>query len=141
MNGDYVISNYDTYYELVHNGDTVTGTLLSMFIVSRLENSIRFSYENGVIYTESADYIAQYPVDITHGYSNIGLYSNIVQSKTQPLVCNIPLDSLYKNYFYKNRMLIPCSSQLDKLTFEFLNENSKPLVFNGNIYLLMTFKY
>lgn len=141
MNGDYVISNYDTYYELVHNGDTVTGTLLSMFIVSRLENSIRFSYENGVIYTESADYIAQYPVDITHGYSNIGLYSNIVQSKTQPLVCNIPLDSLYKNYFYKNRMLIPCSSQLDKLTFEFLNENNKPLVFNGNIYLLMTFKY
>ena len=37
-------------------------------------------------------------------------------------------------------MYIPCSSTLDKLTFNFLDENDKELKFNGNIYLLVNFK-
>ena len=52
----------------------------------------------------------------------------------------IQLDSLYNNYFYRNRMYIPCSSTLDKLTFDFLDENGNELTFNGNIYLLVNFK-
>ena len=91
-------------------------------------------------YNTLKDYYSEFPVDITKGYSNIRLYSNIVQSKTEPLLSTIQLDSLYNNYFYRNRMYTPCSSTLDKLTFDFLDENDKELKFNGNIYLLVNFK-
>ena len=50
--------------------------------------------------------VGTYPVDIANGLSNIRLYCNIVGSKTTPLLTDIPMGSLYKNYFYKNRMLI-----------------------------------
>ena len=57
--------------------------------------------------------VSKYPVDITNGLSNIRLYCNIVKGKTTPLLTNVPMDSLYKNYFYKNRMLILCSELSD----------------------------
>ena len=60
--------------------------------------------------------VGEYPVDITNGlYRTYGLYCNIVKSKTIPLLANVPMDSLYKNYFYKNRMLVPCSELLDRI--------------------------
>ena len=76
------------------------------------------------------------PVDITNNLSTLKLYCNIVKSKTKPLLCNINIEDLHKNYFYKNRMLIPCSDQLDRLEYEFRNENDEELSFLGNIYLL-----
>lgn len=79
------------------------------------------------------------PVDITNNLSLLKLYCNIVKSKTKPLLCNINIDDLHKNYFYKNRMVIPCSDQLDRLEYEFRNENDQELSFLGNIYLLITF--
>ena len=82
---------------------------------------------------------SKYPVDITNGLSNIQLYCNIVKSKNTPLLTNIPMDSLYKNYFYKNRMLILCSELLDRIEYESKNENDEPLSFIGNIYLLIGF--
>ena len=101
---------------------------------------LRWKFDDDMYYNTLKDYYSQYPVDITKGYSNIRLYSNIVQSKTEPLLSTIQLDSLYNNYYYRNRMYIPCSSTLDKLTFDFLDENGKELTFNGNIYLLVNFK-
>ena len=59
--------------------------------------------------------VAEYPVDITNGLSNIQLYCNIMKSKTIPLLANVSMDSLYKNYFYKNSMLIPCFELLDRI--------------------------
>lgn len=79
------------------------------------------------------------PVDITNNLSLLKLYCNIVKCKTKPLLCNINIDDLHKNYFYKNRMVIPCSDQLDRLEYEFRNENDEELSFLGNIYLLITF--
>lgn len=101
---------------------------------------LRWRFDDDMYYNTIKDYYSEFPVDITKGYSNIRLYSNIVQSKTNPLLSTIQLDSLYNNYFYRNRMYIPCSSTLDKLTFNFLDENDKELKFNGNIYLLVNFK-
>ena len=69
----------------------------------------------------------------------IRLYCNIVKSKTNPLLVNIPMDSLYKNYFYKNRMLIPCSELLDRIEYELKDENDESLSFIGNVYLLIGF--
>ena len=83
--------------------------------------------------------VAEYPVNITNGLSNIRLYCNIVKSKTTPLLTNIPMDSLYKNYFYKNRMLILCSELLDRIEYELKDENDEPLSFIGIIYLLIGF--
>ncbi|CBK23964.2 uncharacterized protein [Blastocystis hominis] len=83
--------------------------------------------------------VAEYPVDITNGLSNIQLYCNIVKSKTIPLLVNVPMDSLYKNYFYKNRMLVPCSELLDRIVYELKDENGDPLSFIGNVYLLIGF--
>ena len=79
------------------------------------------------------------PIDITNGLSSLKLYCNIVKSKTKPLLSNITIEDLYKNYYYKNRILIPCTEQLDQLTYEFRNENDEELSFLGNIYLLLTF--
>lgn len=101
---------------------------------------LRWRFDDDMYYNTLKDFYSEYPIDITKGYSNIRLYSNIVQSKTEPLLTTIQLDSLYNNYFYRNRMYIPCSSTLDKLTFDFLDENNKELNFNGNIYLLVNFK-
>ena len=83
--------------------------------------------------------VAEYPVNITSGLSNIQLYCNIVKSKTIPLLTNVPMDSLYKNYFYKNRMLIRCSELLDRIEYELKDENNVLLSFIGNIYLLIGF--
>lgn len=79
------------------------------------------------------------PIDITNGLSSLKLYCNIVKSKTKPLLSIITIEDLYKNYYYKNRILIPCTEQLDQLTYEFRNENDEELSFLGNIYLLLTF--
>ena len=101
---------------------------------------LRWKFDDDMYYNTLKDFYSEYPVDITKGYSNIRLYSNIVQSKTEPLLSTIQLDSLYNNYFYRNRIYIPCSTTLDKLTFDFLDENGNELTFNGNIYLLVNFK-
>lgn len=101
---------------------------------------LRWRFDDDMYYNTLKDFYSEYPVDITKGYSNIRLYSNIVQSKTEPLLTTIQLDSLYNNYFYRNRMYVPCSSTLDKLKFDFLDENNNELKFNGNIYLLVNFK-
>lgn len=79
------------------------------------------------------------PVDITNNLSTLKLYCNIVKSKTKPLLSNIPIEDLYKNYFYKNRLVIPCMEQLDRLEYEFRNEGDEELSFLGNIYVLLTF--
>ena len=95
-------------------------------------NDERMLDNTGALYSDN-------PVDITNGLSNIKLYCNVVKSKTKPLLSNIPLEDLFKNYYYKNRIEIPCSDQLDRLEYEFRNEKDEPLSFLGNIYLLLTF--
>ena len=72
-------------------------------------------------------------------YRTYGCIENIVKSKTIPLLANVPMDSLYKNYFYKNRMLVPCSELLNHIEYELKDENDEPLSFIGNIYLLIGF--
>ena len=62
-----------------------------------------------------------------------------MKSKTIPLLANVPMDSLYKNYFYKNRMLLPCSELLDRIVYKLKDENDEPLSFIENIYLLNGF--
>ena len=47
------------------------------------------------------------------------------------------MDSLYKNYFYKNRMLILCSQLLDRIEYELKDENDDPLSFISYMYLLI----
>ena len=96
-------------------------------------------YNDGRIFDNTGALYGDNPVDITNGLSNIKLYCNVVKSKTKPLLSNIPLQDLFKNYYYKNRLEIPCSDQLDRLEYEFRNEKDEPLSFLGNIYLLLTF--
>lgn len=136
----------DLYYILISDKDiSFSASFAPLNKVEQMSGSsdnikLRWRFDDDMYYNTLKDYYSQYPVDITKGYSNIRLYSNIVQSKTEPLLTTIQLDSLYNNYFYRNRMYIPCSSTLDKLTFDFLDENGNELVFNGNIYLLVNFK-
>ena len=99
----------------------------------------RMPFDDGVYYANYGPMVAEYPVDITNGLSNIRLYCNIVKSKTIPLLANVPMDSLYKNYFYKNRMLVSCSELLDRIEYELKDENDEALSFIGNIYLLIGF--
>ena len=136
----------DLYYILI--SDKSVKLNASFNPANKIENveggsdniKLRWRFDDDMYYNTLKDYYSEYPVDITKGYSSIRLYSNIVQSKTEPLLSTIQLDSLYNNYFYRNRMYIPCSSTLDKLTFDFLDENNNELKFNGNIYLLVNFK-
>ena len=136
----------DLYYILISDKSVKSNS--SFDPANKIENveggsdniKLRWRFDDDMYYNTLKDFYSEYPVDITKGYSNIRLYSNIVQSKTEPLLSTIQLDSLYNNYFYRNRMYIPCSSTLDKLTFDFLDENGNELTFNGNIYLLVNFK-
>lgn len=136
----------DLYYILISDKSVKSNSLFNP--ANKIENveggsdniKLRWKFDDDMYYNTLKDFYSEYPVDITKGYSNIRLYSNIVQSKTEPLLSTIQLDSLYNNYFYRNRMYIPCSSTLDKLTFDFLDENGNELTFNGNIYLLVNFK-
>ena len=136
----------DLYYILISDKDiTFSASFNTLNKIEQISGGsdnikLRWRFDDGMYYNTLKDFYSEYPVDITKGYSNIRLYSNIVQSKTEPLLTTIQLDSLYNNYFYRNRMYIPCSSTLDKLTFDFLDENGNELTFNGNIYLLVNFK-
>lgn len=136
----------DLYYILISDKSVKLNSLFNP--ANKIENveggsdniKLRWRFDDDMYYNTLKDFYSEYPVDITKGYSNIRLYSNIVQSKTEPLLSTIQLDSLYNNYYYRNRMYTPCSSTLDKLTFDFLDENNNELYFNGNIYLLVNFK-
>ncbi|CBK23315.2 uncharacterized protein [Blastocystis hominis] len=44
----------------------------------------RIPFDDGVYYANYGPMVAEYPVDITNGLSNIQLYCNIVKSKTIP---------------------------------------------------------
>ena len=47
----------------------------------------RIPFDDGVYNANYGPLVAEYPVDITNGLSNIQLYCNIVKSKTIPLYC------------------------------------------------------
>lgn len=49
------------------------------------------------------------------------------EEQDKPLLSNIPLEDLYKN-----RIMIPCSDRLERLEYEFRNENDELLSFFGN---------
>ena len=119
---------------------TLSGNMGTTIPVSgSYSHTWKMPYIDGAYYANYGPMVAEYPVDITNGLSNIRLYCNIVKSKTNPLLVNIPMDSLYKNYFYKNRMLIPCSELLDRIEYELKDENDESLSFIGNVYLLIGF--
>ena len=130
----------DGYYIHADHVFSLSGNLGPIIPVSgSRSHTWRIPFNDGAFYANYGPMVGDYPVDITNGLSNIRLYCNIVKSKTTPLLANIPMDSLYKNYFYKNRMLIPCSELLDRIEYELKDENDDPLSFIGNIYLLIGF--
>ena len=130
----------DGYYINEDYVFSLSGNLETIIPVSgSLSYTWRIPYDDGAYYSNYGPMVGDYPVDITNGLSNIRLYCNIVKSNTTPLLTNVPMDSLYKNYFYKNRMLIPCSELLDRIEYELKDENDEPLSFIGNIYLLIGF--
>ena len=148
MNEEFTANNIDVkwvagadgYYINADHVFTLTGEMGTTIPVSgSLSHTWKMPYNDGAYYSNFGPMVAEYPVDITNGLSNIRLYCNIVKSKTNPLLVNIPMDSLYKNYFYKNRMLIPCSELLDRIEYELKDENDESLSFVGNVYLLIGF--
>ena len=134
------IPESDGYYIHADYVFSLSGTLGTIIPASGSQSHTwRIPFDDGVYYVNYGPMVGEYPVDITNGLSNIRLYCNIVKSKTIPLLANVPMDSLYKNYFYKNRMLIPCSELLDRIEYELKDENDEALSFIGNIYLLIGF--
>ena len=130
----------DGYYIHADHVFSLSGNLGTLIPASGSQSHTwRIPFDDGVYYANYGPMVAEYPVDITNGLSNIQLYCNIVKSKTIPLLANVPMDSLYKNYFYKNRMLVPCSELLDRIVYELKDENGDPLSFIGNVYLLIGF--
>ena len=110
------IPESDGYYIHADYVFSLSGNLGTIIPASGLQSHTwRIPFDDGVYYVNYGPMVAEYPVDITNGLSNIRLYCNIVKSKTIPLLANVPMDSLYKNYFYKNRMLVPCSELLDRI--------------------------
>ena len=134
------IPESDGYYIHADYVFSLSGNLGTIIPASGSQSHTwRIPFDDGVYFVNYGPMVGEYPVDITNGLSNIRLYCNIVKSKTIPLLANVPMDSLYKNYFYKNRMLVPCSVLLDRIVYELKDENDEPLSFIGNIYLLIGF--
>ena len=135
-------------YKLLTLGGTYSGTFFNLNVLGIRNIDVKANYilwpyniPNSTVSCRVArgHYMSESPCDITNNLSNLKLYCNIVKSKTKPLLSNIPIDDLNKNYFYKNRLLIPCLEFLDRLEYEFRDENDKELSFLGTIYLLLTF--
>ena len=115
-----------------------SGNLDTIIPISGSQSHTRcIPYKDKAYYVNYDLMVGEYPVNIANGLSNIRLYCNIVRSKTTPLLTNIPMDSLHKNYFYKNPMLIPCSELLDRIEYELNDENDDPLSFISYMYLLI----
>ena len=134
------IPESDGYYIHADYVFSLSGNLGTIIPASGSQSHTwRLPFDDGAYYANYGPMVGEYPVDITNGLSNIRLYCNIVKSKMIPLLANVPMDSLYKNYFYKNRMLVPCSELLDRIVYELKDENDEPLSFIGNIYLLIGF--
>ena len=138
----------DQGYKLLTHGGTCSGTFFTidylgidkMIITpSYILWPYTFKFNPQNCRVQEGYYLSDNPVDITNNLSTLKLYCNIVKSRTKPLLCNIPIDDLSKNYFYKNRLVIPCTERLDQLEYEFRDENDKEIPFLGNIYLLVTF--
>lgn len=138
----------DQGYKLLLHGGTCGGTFFTidylgidkMIITpSYILWPYTFKFNSQNCRVTQGYYLSDNPVDITNNLSTLKLYCNIVKSRTKPLLCNIPIDDLSKNYFYKNRLVIPCTERLDQLEYEFRDENDKEIPFLGNIYLLVTF--
>ena len=138
----------DQGYKLLTHGGTCSGTFFTidylgidkMIITpSYILWPYTFKFNPQNCRVQEGYYLSDNPVDITNNLSTLKLYCNIVKSRTKPLLCNIPIDDLSKNYFYKNRLVIPCTERLDQLEYEFRDENDNEIPFLGNIYLLVTF--
>ena len=138
----------DQGYKLLTHGGTCSGTFFTidylgidkMIITpSYILWPYTFKFNPQNCRVQEGYYLSDNPVDITNNLSTLKLYCNIVKSRTRPLLCNIPIDDLSKNYFYKNRLVIPCTERLDQLEYEFRDENDNEIPFLGNIYLLVTF--
>ena len=106
----------------IHSSNPVNGSISHKWFVP---------YDDERMLDNTRTLFGDYPVDITNGVSNIKLYWNVMKSKTRPLLSNIPLEDLYKN-----RIMIPCSDRLERLEYEFRNENDELLSFLGIIDLL-----
>ena len=139
----------DVGYDMIYTGGyPLSGTLFTEntnlwnHFPSIITTPIKatWAYADNRLVSNLASEYSDYPVMIDNGLSQIKLYCNIVKSKTEPLLTIIPLQDLYKNYYFRNKMMIPCSDRLDKITYEFRDENGELLNFNGNIYLLITFR-
>lgn len=135
-------------YKLLTLGGIFSGTFFNLKVLGIPNIEVKanyilwpytFSQSTQTCHVGRGYFMSDSPCDITNNLSNLKLYCNIVKSKTKPLLSNIPIDDLNKNYFYKNRLLIPCLEFLDRLEYEFRDENDEELSFLGNIYLLLSF--
>ena len=68
-------------------------------ISGSLSHTWRIPFDDGVYYANYGPMVAEYPVDITNGLSNIQLYCNIVKSKTIPLLANVPMGQFVQELF------------------------------------------
>ena len=142
----------DTGYEMIYAGGyPLSGTFFDINVTGNgvwtkyppiVSTPLKATwvYADNRFVSNLASKYSEYPIMIDNGYSQIKLYCNIVKSKTQPLLTIIPLQDLYKNYYYRNKMMIPCSDRLDKITYEFRDENDELLNYYGNTYLLISFR-
>lgn len=147
MNGSYVFVEQETYYELVHGGQTVDGTLFDLVEFTPMSNSLRFYYPDKKIYDNSFMYISNYPMNITNGFNLINVFTNLVETNVNndnylsSFVINnidginISNAGVKSNYSNSNKSIdrYIADSNISNIKYYFTRENGEPFNINGQI--------
>lgn len=147
MNGSYVFVEQETYYELVHGGQTVDGTLFDLIEFTPMSNSLRFYYPDKKIYDNSFMYISNYPMNITNGFNLINVFTNLVETNVNndnylsSFVINnidginISNAGVKSNYSNSNKSIdrYIADSNVSNIKYYFTRENGEPFNINGQI--------
>lgn len=147
ITGSYVFVEQKTYYELVHGGQTVDGTLFDLVEFTPMSNSLRFYYPDKKIYDNSFMYISNYPMNITNGFNLINVFTNLVETNVNndnylsSFVINnidginISNAGVKSNYSNSNKSIdrYIADSNVSNIKYYFTRENGEPFNINGQI--------
>lgn len=139
----YVFIMTSTYYELVHQGATINGSLLDVVPFTLLSGSIRLYYPDHMI-IDNFHINSVWPMNITNGFNLVNVFSNLVETDDNYLSSfvidttdgiNVSNAGCRSNYSNSNRSINRYIGNTNSgtLDYYFTREDGSPFSIDGQI--------
>lgn len=142
----YVFVRTTTYYELVHRGVNVDGTLFDLVPFQMLSSSVRLYYPDHKV-IDNFSISSLYPMNITNGFNLINVFSNLIETDTNNdnylssfIITttdgiNISNAGVKSNFSNSNESIDRYigDSNVNTLEYYFTRENGEPFNIDGQI--------